>query len=248
MNVTISEIEAHAHGAIPPRHTESYDGWQLRFAEGHTRRANSVNFISKGTLPLAEKISYCEAAYASRMQPCHFRMTPLADDNLDVVLSAYDYKLIDPTDVLIQSLTSNSTYPCNNSVLVETLVTTEWREAHGLLTGLQPEAKSVFGKLLKSSKLKLQFASIRKDNKMVACGLAASSATTMGLFEFATDPQYRRQGLGAAIVHRLIGDAANQGVATVYLQVVQSNTEGVKFWKEMGFTSRLYGYHYRSRL
>ena len=36
-----------------------YDGWILRFADGYTRRANSVNPIYPSTHDLNEKIAYC---------------------------------------------------------------------------------------------------------------------------------------------------------------------------------------------
>jgi ribosomal protein S18 acetylase RimI-like enzyme len=248
MATTISEIEAHAHAALPPLNTEDFDGWQLRFADGHTRRANSVNVITESTLPLLDKITHCEASYFNRKQPCHFRLTPLADREMDAALSNCGYVLSDPTDVLIQHLEHQSLQSVNNDVFIETKITTETLDTLGRLTNLSLPAQSVFMKMLKSSDLGLRFATIRRDNKVVACGLGAVSTTLMGLFEFATDPDYRRQGLGALIVRRLLADAANSGATTAYLQAVQSNTGGVEFWNRMGFTSRLYSYHYRSKL
>jgi hypothetical protein len=43
--------------------TVLYDGWLLNFANGYTRRANSVQTLYPSTLDLEEKIDYCEALY-----------------------------------------------------------------------------------------------------------------------------------------------------------------------------------------
>jgi len=43
-----------------PLSTLLYDGWVLRFADGYTKRANSINPIHYSTCDLQEKIKECE--------------------------------------------------------------------------------------------------------------------------------------------------------------------------------------------
>ncbi len=62
---TIEELTLNAWPALQ---TVLYDGWLLRFADGYTRRANSVNPIYPSAVPLADKIAACERAYAARDQ------------------------------------------------------------------------------------------------------------------------------------------------------------------------------------
>ena len=50
----------------PAIETWDYDGWQLRFARGYTRRANSITTVKRGARPLETKISACVAASEAR--------------------------------------------------------------------------------------------------------------------------------------------------------------------------------------
>jgi hypothetical protein len=49
-------LEELSLGAWPARSAVFHDGWVLRFADGYTRRANSVNLIARGELPGAAPI------------------------------------------------------------------------------------------------------------------------------------------------------------------------------------------------
>src|SRR5260221_12454053 len=68
-------IEELSLNALPSQQTVYYDGWIVRFANGYTRRANSVNPLYPSTIPLEEKIEYCEALYGSKGQSTIFKLT-----------------------------------------------------------------------------------------------------------------------------------------------------------------------------
>lgn len=44
-----------------------YDGWVLRFADGYTKRANSINPIHYSTCNLTIKIKECENIYSAHL-------------------------------------------------------------------------------------------------------------------------------------------------------------------------------------
>ncbi|HQY47581.1 MAG TPA: hypothetical protein PLE38_11550, partial [Usitatibacteraceae bacterium] len=52
-----------------------YDGWLLRFSPGKAKRARSVNPVYASTLPLGEKVDYCERLYGGRGLPAIFRLS-----------------------------------------------------------------------------------------------------------------------------------------------------------------------------
>ena len=67
-------IEELSLNAWPARQTACYDGWLLRFSEGFTRRANSVNPLYPLTLPVGAKIAFCEDVYRARARQPVFRL------------------------------------------------------------------------------------------------------------------------------------------------------------------------------
>jgi ribosomal protein S18 acetylase RimI-like enzyme len=77
-------IEELSINAWPALRTQLFDGWVLRFADGYTRRANSVQALYPSTLALAEKVDVCQAAYRAQGQPTLFRIVSdaAAEDTL----------------------------------------------------------------------------------------------------------------------------------------------------------------------
>lgn len=51
----------------------------------------------------------------------------------------------------------------------------------------------------------------------------------------ATHPEYRRKGLGRCIVEALVGYARQNGLATISLEVRESNTAAIDLYKKFGF-------------
>ena len=82
---------------------EAYDGWIMRFAEGYTKRANSVNVVGKSTISFAEKIKNCEETYVKRNLSTVFKITPMASE-LDEILEKQGYSAVDKTNVMTVDL------------------------------------------------------------------------------------------------------------------------------------------------
>ncbi|MDY8022034.1 hypothetical protein [Paenibacillus polymyxa] len=83
-----------------PLSTLLYDGWVLRFADGYTKRANSINPIHYSTCNLNEKIEECEKIYSAVNLPTTYKITPFVHPiNIDGTLEEKGYSLIDTTNV-----------------------------------------------------------------------------------------------------------------------------------------------------
>src|SRR5258706_15371811 len=86
-------LEELSLNAWPAPQTVYDDGWVLRFAEGYTRRANSVNPLYTPHSDLEEHIRRCENWYRAHKQDAVFKMTPLSlPKELDKVLTRHGYK------------------------------------------------------------------------------------------------------------------------------------------------------------
>ena len=54
-----------------------FDGWVLRITRGYSRNSNSVWPLYDGTLPLKQKILFCEQQYSDRGMSCGFRLSDI---------------------------------------------------------------------------------------------------------------------------------------------------------------------------
>ena len=99
----IRRIEEAALNSWPALQQVLHDGWLVRFADGYTKRANSVNPLYESVGDTTRNVEFCEALYAERAMPAIFRLTPLAPPDLDGILAARGYARIDSTLVLQRS-------------------------------------------------------------------------------------------------------------------------------------------------
>ena len=63
----VRQFEEISNNAWPALQTIHYDGWILRFANGVTKRSNSVNMLYHSTLDPVEKIEFCEDIFLGRI-------------------------------------------------------------------------------------------------------------------------------------------------------------------------------------
>ena len=81
-------LEELSMNAWPALQTLLYDGWVLRFAEGYTRRANSVNPLYPSTRDALEKIEACERLYRGQGLAVIFKLTAASQpERLDEMLA-----------------------------------------------------------------------------------------------------------------------------------------------------------------
>ena len=91
-NQRARRIEEASLRAWPAHADTDFDNWRLRFADGYTKRANSITPLGRSNLPLEDKLATCERLYAERGLPAIFRLTPFAPEGLDEVLERRGYR------------------------------------------------------------------------------------------------------------------------------------------------------------
>ncbi|NEQ27386.1 MAG: GNAT family N-acetyltransferase, partial [Microcoleus sp. SIO2G3] len=79
----IRRIEERSLNAWAAPRSILLDGWILRFADGYTKRANSVSVLYPSNRSTEEKLQICQQIYAQQNLPLIFRMSPLASLELD---------------------------------------------------------------------------------------------------------------------------------------------------------------------
>lgn len=229
------------------------DGWLLRFSRGFTKRANSVIPLFPGEQPLADKVRFCENAYARERLQCIFRLTSIgeerapgcevdgADRALDEFLALRGYRHLDATEVMTVALTERPP----QSPRLSLLTTERWLAAYAQLTGMPDTARALHGAILRGIPLPCAYGIIGTPAAPLACGLAVLEQDLVGLFDVVTDPQARRAGHGTAVVNSLLAWAFDNGARRAYLQMVAANHPARGLYARLGFET-LYAYWYRA--
>ena len=236
------ELSINSH---PSLQTQYYDGWMLRFSNGYTNRANSVNMLYPSTLDLQTKIEYCETCYANQKLPCVFKMTEGSDKQVDLLLEKKGYQMVTPTDVMSMDLKEKQFKP-GNSVITED-VTEEWLRTYFTLEHCTNEqTKATAKQMLAMIQNKTLYCCIVEDGKDIACASAIIERGYMTLVHVVVDEAYRGQGYGRKVCEALLAEAKRTGAHTAYLQVVQKNQVAINLYEKLGY-KKLYSYWYRVR-
>jgi len=241
---SIRWLEELGMNAWPALHTMLYDGWVIRFANGYTKRANSVNPLYRSDQPLEEKIRSCEHLYHSRDLEVVFKMTPDAcPRELDEMLAARGYRVVAPTSVQVRALPVIEGHHVQESRLDE-MPLEEWLTSFCELGGVGEHYSPTLQAMLACIAPQRAFACLHHAGQVVACGLGVVQSGFVGLFDVITHEGFRRQGYGRQMVLDLLAWGRRQGAEQAYLQVVLSNTPAVGLYAGLGFKEH-HRYWYR---
>jgi GNAT superfamily N-acetyltransferase len=237
----IEECALNASGGMP---SLLYDGWLLGFRPGGSKRPRCVNAFHSSTLPLAEKIAHCVAFYRSRGLPPLFRLLPFSQPpELDGALERDGWTAFERT--LVQHVDFASlTAPALPEGSIETMPGPEWVAASAPLLGLAGEDLVHAVDREVRHPLSQVGVVIRRDDVVIACGLAKLERGLAGLFSIHTAAEHRGHGLGRAIVAALVAEALRHGARRGYLQVTAANASAIALYRRFGFATA-YDYWYR---
>jgi GNAT superfamily N-acetyltransferase len=237
-------LERLAFRAWPSLETVEYDGWVLRFANGYTKRANSVNPHFGSTLPVPEKVAHCETLYEARGLPTIFRLTPFSrPTKLDRALADRGYDLFDRSLVMTTSLNRAQDLEIGSVLHVQGDM---WFAAFDRLCRLDPITQATHRRIIETAQEKSCFALIERDSEPIACGLGVLVDSAVGLFDLLTGEAHRHRGHGTAVAGSILRWAHDHGARTAFLQIHSENEPARRLYEGFGFEVA-YPYWYRAK-
>lgn len=130
-------LEERSLNAWPSLKQQVYDGWLLRFAQGYTRRANSVVPLYAGRLDLQDKVEVCRQYYARQSLPIVFKLwSSRQGDALDRVLQARSFAREAETAVKTCDVQALCALPASSHARVDFVCTAAWFDAFVELNGV----------------------------------------------------------------------------------------------------------------
>ncbi len=240
----IRRIEELSLSALPALETVNLDGWVLRFANGHTRRANSINPLYPGSGALDENLREAEEFYRRRGQRVVFKLTPASlPSGLDEALAERGYAHEAPTSVQTLDLTAGPPLALGPTALAEHM-TDDWLAAAFELSAIPERHQPTMRQMLARLAPPACFASLRAEGRVVCQGLGVLQSGWIGLYDIVTHPEHRGRGHARQLINDLLAWAAGRGAHSAYLQVMLSNGSALRLYEQLGF-KEMYPYWYR---
>jgi ribosomal protein S18 acetylase RimI-like enzyme len=241
-------LEQLSFNAWPALRVVVQDDWILRFADGYTKRANSVNALAPArdtpAADLRRRVADAEALYDRQRIACVFRVTPLMDPGLGALLQTRGWIAHDDTVVMTTALDAGSAAP--PEVVVAAARDDAWSHGYMAFNGVPPQRQAIHDRMLAAIVPPSGFASARDERgSPVAFGLGVVERGHVGLFDIVSDPARRRGGHGRRLVEGILAWGRAQGAVRAYLQVAAANAPAISLYEKLGFREA-YRYRYWS--
>lgn len=244
----VKKIEDLSLNAWPSWQMQVYDGWILRYSRFYTHRTNCVEQIGASQLPLAEKVAFCEEAYARWNSPCVFKVSPLSDPELDPYLEARGYRVEHRVANLTRSLADVELDVDEGG---EPPLTLEGRVGYAWMEGLfalkrmdDLELRRIVPAMYDAIPKDEVAVSLRLDGRVAATGLGILDRDYVGVYAIHVAEPLRRAGVASRIVRTILREGRRHGAMRAYLQCEVGNAPARALYEKFGF-SPLYECHFR---
>jgi len=243
----IQTLEELSLNALSPLQQILDDGWILRFANGFTKRANSITPLYSGMKEesLTEKIDRSRRIYRSFGLPPIFRLADTSQwSELDRTLEDMGYAKQDIVSVRVKAIEDLLSFERDCEVAIEEQLSTEWLDRYVHAAEVPFQHWDTLSTMLEIIPNPTCYAMLKHRGRFYSCGLGVLERNYLGIFFFVTDPQQRRRGYGCQLISAMADWGRSNGATQVYLQVETANQAGMNLYDKLGFTE-IYQYFYR---
>jgi len=236
-------VEETCFNAFPSLQQVLFAGWLLRFTEGVSRRANSLNPLDPECADAVAAVALAEALYHARGQPAIVRVPSLVDPQFDRALAARFYTAEGGSCVLYGALDAVAA-AADPAVILLRSADAEWLDAMSRLQRHTPAQGSVYARIVGAIAIPARFAMISVEGVPAALAYGAIHDGLLCYESVITGPRHRRRGLARRVIAALASWAKEAGAEGACLQVEAGNAPARALYASFGL-SELYRYHYR---
>lgn len=238
----IQAIERATLNAVPAPRIAFEGGFVLRSFAGGTGRANAACPLDPWPDPdLAGRLPRIEAFYARAGLRCRFRSTPLDPPGLQTLLEARGYQPHDESQVIAGPLAGFARADPRCELLAGP--DPAWMEVLATAEHQVPARRAEKLRMPELLGVPAAWVLLRIDAMPAACAFVTADGSLAGLFDLAVRPEFRRQGLGRAVMAAAGAWAARQGAQLAYAQVACTNAASLRLNSGLGLVER-YRYRY----
>ncbi|SDK93201.1 GNAT family N-acetyltransferase [Streptomyces indicus] len=241
---SFEELARVAARSWQPVESGTLGGWELRFADGFTRRANSVLALGDPGMPLDEALPRVRQWYAERGLHADIQTATGAEGTQELLCAALEehgWAPHTPAQVWTGALAPVGDLDADASrVHLARSCDEEWLSRYQRFGQGSPAVLKVL-----HNGPSVWFASVPAEGggAPAAIGRCVVDGRWAGFMAVEVDPAYRRQGLATAVMTALARQALDEGASAAWLQVESGNTAALAMYERMGFAPH-HHYHF----
>lgn len=241
----LQNLEEASLNSWPSLQQVLFDGWVIRFANGYTKRANSVTPLYSSHQAFEPKIDFCEDLYRQRNQMVVFRLPTFSTPaGLEELLIERGYDRIDETYVMTQPLAEAQWQAEEGLQLQSDMPLDEWMLLYSKIYGSSIEQERKQQAILANIASQRRQFVLRDDEQVYACGIGVLEGDYFGLFNILTAAEWRGKGYAGTLLKGMMAWARERGGKYAYLQVVADNSSALRLYQKLQF-QEAYRYWYR---
>lgn len=240
-------VEAACRAAWPAIEEIERTGWRLRFAAGHSHRANSANPMRADPAGPDEALPWIEAAYAAHDLETTIRLPALIDRDLQTTfensLSERGYATEGDSLTLYAEL-PQLPMRLDPDVKITATPGADWLATQADWRGWDAATLARYRAIMTRVESPAGFMALSLAGSISAMAFARIHEGTLCLNSMMANPQERGQGHGKRLLGALLAWGIRQEATAACLQVEIDNAPALALYRGMGFTRELYGYRY----
>ncbi|MEV0178212.1 GNAT family N-acetyltransferase [Streptomyces sp. NPDC050625] len=238
------ELARIASRAWRPVESERLGEWELRAAEGFTRRANSVLPLGDPGLPLDAALEAVRRWYGERGLPAYIQTATGAEGTQELLCAELERRgwVREVTaELWIGALAPVADRDEGAQVVLARAADEAWLDRYQR-KGVSEVALKVLG-----SGPSVWFATVPGEagGAPAAIGRCVVDGRWAGFAAVEVAPEQRRRGLGSAVMAALARQALAEGASAAWLQVEDDNEAARALYAAMGFAAHHAYHHYR---
>ncbi len=241
---TVRRFEAAGFRAWPAASVH-YDGtWAIRLTAGYpAKRLNSVNPLDPGdNANLPERIARTGKRFEAYGRPLTFRISPLSGAELSRYLDDQGWSSFAHSLVMHMELTEASVADALDQIPMRDV--SRFINAALTIHAVSPALRPGLSEIIDAIEPDAGLFVLQREVDPVATAICVHDGELAGLFEVATDENFRGRGFGRRLVLSALKWARLRGARQAWLQVEADNGAARHLYASLGFRE-IYRYHYR---
>lgn len=237
-------IEESSLNATAPREQMLYDGWLVRWSNGHMLRTRCVNALAAGQGTLDARLAFCARWYARHGMSTTVRISPFSQPAaLDEALAERGFEAVDDSRVMVADLSSPPEMP-DTGLHFELVDRERFAREIGRRLGIPEQYSEASVERLQQLPMDAMPLLAMHRRRCVGGVLVVLDDMLAGIYDLVVDPNTRGLGIGRSLLASAMGAAADHGALHATLQVTAANHAARNLYRQYGFEDR-FAYWYR---